>query len=71
MLEFVTQVVNDVSLLAGRQQVYARIISPGLRPAAANIVHQNTATAVTLQGTTSEPSPANPQLGAGPSGSTE
>jgi len=56
---------------SGRQQVYARIISPGPRPSAANIVHQNTATAVTLQGTTNEASPANPQLGAGSSGSTE
>jgi hypothetical protein len=55
----------------GRQQVYARIISPGLRPPAANIVHQNTATAVTLQSTTSEVSPANPQVGAGPSSSME
>jgi hypothetical protein len=56
---------------SGRQQVYARIISPGLRPAATNIVHQSTATAVTLQGTSSEASTANPQLGAGPSSSTE
>ncbi|PNF15391.1 hypothetical protein B7P43_G01014 [Cryptotermes secundus] len=55
----------------GRQQVYARIISPGLRPAATNIVHQNTATAMTLQSTTSEASPANPQLGAGPSSNME
>jgi hypothetical protein len=55
----------------GRQQVYARIISPGLRPAGANVVHQNTATAVTLQSTTSEASAANPQVGAGPSSSME
>ncbi|XP_069681281.1 nuclear factor related to kappa-B-binding protein-like isoform X2 [Periplaneta americana] len=55
----------------GRQQVYARIISPGLRPATANIIHQNAAAAVTLQGTSGEVSPANTQLGAGPSSTTE
>jgi hypothetical protein len=65
-----TYAVLTVNFL-GRQQVYARIISPGLRPAAANIVHQNTATAVTLQSTSSEASPANSQLGAGPSSSME
>jgi hypothetical protein len=65
-----TYVMLTINFL-GRQQVYARIISPGLRPAAANIVHQNTATAVTLQSTVSEASPANPQVGGGPSSSME